>query len=142
MNCSMEDRPLELAWSGYENFASYQAENPDELMEYAWLKPKFSGLNVDVFVDDGGAYLRHEHPLWVYFRNGYSKSDNVLPISVDAINPRVLVAQYDLNISAEDFASIVRFVKINAELLVAFVDRRLSHMEFFCGITPGNYGDV
>ena len=131
----MEDKSLNmLTWRGYEDFASYQDENPDELMEYAWLKPKFSGLNVDLFVDDGGAYLRHEHPLWVYFRNGYSRGDNVLPISVDGGNPQILVAQYELKISVEDFDSIVCFVKTNAELLTALVYRQLSHMEFLAGI--------
>ena len=106
--------------------------DPEELMEYAWLKPKFSGLNVDIFIDDSGAYLRHEHPLRMYFRNGYSRSDNVfLPISVDGDNPQVLLAQYDLSISTEDFDSIVRFVKANAERLVAFANRELSHVDFF-----------
>lgn len=121
-------------WRGFYNFASYQAEDELELMEYALLKPKFSGLNVTLFVDDGGAYLRHDHPLWVYFRNGYTKSDNVLPISVDAFHPQVLVYEYTLTITEEDFRSIVDFVKRNASLLVDFANRKVSHVEFFNSI--------
>lgn len=121
-------------WRGFYNFASYQAEDQLELMEYALLKPKFSGLNVALFVDDGGAYLRHDHPLWVYFRNGYTNSDNVLPISVDAFHPQVLVHEYTLTITEEDFRSIVDFIKQHASLLVDFANRKVSHIEFFTSI--------
>lgn len=54
----------------------------DELMEYARLRKSNTGLDVDVFVDDGGAYKRYGHPLWVYVRNGYSNDDPVFPIVV------------------------------------------------------------
>ena len=121
-------------WRGFYDFASYQAEDELELMEYALVKPKFSGLNVDLFVDDGGAYLRHDHPLWMYFRNGYTKIHSVLPISVDTLQPQVLVHKYNLIITEEDFRSIVDFVKRHASLLVDFANRKVSHIEFFNNI--------
>ena len=121
-------------WRGFYDFAAYQAEDELELMEYALVKPKFSGLNVELFADDGGAYIRHEYPLWIYFRNGYSKSDNVLPISIDATAPRVLVNEYKLNISDDDFNSIIDFVRQHASLLTDFANRKLSHIIFFHSI--------
>lgn len=121
---------VENNWRGYYDYASYQAEDEDELMEYSLIKPKFSGLNVDIYVDDGGAYIRHEHPLWVYFRNGYSKTDNVLPISVEN-NPKILVNDYKLNISKTDFDSIRYFVQSNINLLFSFADGKISHEVFF-----------
>ena len=36
---------------------------PGDLMEYMWLRPKDTGLGVDIFIDDGGAYIRHDEPL-------------------------------------------------------------------------------
>ena len=125
-------------WRGYYNYEEYQAEDADELMEYSLLKPKFSGLNVDLYIDDGGAYIRHEHPLWVYFRNGYSKNDNVLPVSIDN-NPQILVSNYNLNISKFDLDSIKEFIRQNANLLVSFANDELSHIEFFDNIKVVSY---
>ena len=47
----------------------------DELMEYARLGKEYTGLDMDIFVDDGGAYKRYGHQLWIYVRNGYTNSD-------------------------------------------------------------------
>jgi hypothetical protein len=33
----------------------------DDLVEYMWLRPNVTHLNVDVFVDDGQSYVRHDH---------------------------------------------------------------------------------
>ena len=130
----MDQQENAQQWRGFYDFAAYQAEDELELMEYALVKPKFSGLNVELFADDGGAYIRHEHPLWIYFRNGCSKSDNVLPISIDATAPRVLVNEYKLNISDDDFNSIIDFVRQHASLLTDFANRKLSHIIFFHSI--------
>ena len=37
--------------------------HPDELMEFLWVKPKISGINVDIFVDDSKSYQRNNRPL-------------------------------------------------------------------------------
>ena len=50
----------------------------EELMEYMWLRPKVTHLNVDIFVDDGGAYVRHEHELLLFVRRSMSN----VPLSV------------------------------------------------------------
>ena len=56
---------------------NYVLSDSDELMEFMWLKPNVSGLHVDLFIDDGGSYIRHNHNLLLFFRNGYSKTDNI-----------------------------------------------------------------
>lgn len=48
--------------------------HPDELMEFLWIKPKISGINVDIFVDDSKSYQRNNRPLLLFARNGYDKS--------------------------------------------------------------------
>lgn len=125
-------------WRGYYDYTSYQSEDEDEIMEYSLLKPKFSGLNVDLYIDDGGAYIRHEHPLWLYFRNGYTKNDNVLPISINE-TPEVLVDNYKLCISKNDFESIISFIKLNVELLISFANDEIGHKDFFENIKIPSY---
>ena len=122
-----------IKWRGYEDFSSYQAEDKYELIEFSLLRTKYSGLNIELFVDDGFSYIRHEHPLWVYFRNGYLKTDNVLPISIEK-NPVVLLKEYQLNITPSDFQSIIWFIKENRDLLIAFSKAQLKHIDFFTKI--------
>ena len=48
-------------------------EDTEEIIEYMWLKPNLTSIDVDIFVDDGGAYLRHNHELLLFARNGYGR---------------------------------------------------------------------
>lgn len=124
-------------WRNYYDYANYQAEDKDELMEYSLVKTKFSGLCVDLYADDGGAYKRHKHPLWAYFRNGIKKTDNVLPISVDD-NPQLLICNHKINISENIYKDICNFIKSNKDLLIDFANDQLGHKEFFDRLKPLN----
>ena len=64
--------------------------HPDELMEFLWIKPKISGINVDIFVDDSKSYQRNNRPLLLFARNGYDKSvGEFIPFSISE-HPSVL----------------------------------------------------
>lgn len=100
----------------------------DELMEYARLTKSKTGLNVDIFVDDGGAYKRYGHPLWVYVRNGFTDSDPVFPIKVSR-RPSAPQIQYNLN--RIDLEAALSFISQNAKLLKLFADEKIEHLDFY-----------
>ena len=104
----------------------------DDLMEYAKLGKQYTGLNVDVFVDDGEAYKRNKHPLWIYVRNGYSNIDSFFPVVVSK-TPFVPshISKDDINIQEDDLEAVMVFVSINALLLRDFADEKVEHMDFY-----------
>lgn len=109
---------------------NYKLNDLDELMEYMWLKPQYSKLNVDIFIDDGGAYERYDHPLLLYVRNGYDRSVNsFIPFSVSE-KPFVLDDDIDFNISYDDIYSVMDFIQFNLDILIAMSKSQISHDEF------------
>ena len=108
------------------------AQLEDDLIEYARLGKKYTGLNVEVYVDDGGAYMRHEHPLWIYVRDGYTNYDPVFHIEVSE-NP---TAPSNTNIHDSDLKAVLRFITQNVDLLKAFANDKISHMHFYRSCRP------
>lgn len=105
-------------------------EELDKLMEYMWLKPQVSTLNVDLFIDDGGAYKRYGHPLLLYVRNGYDKRINeFIPFSISE-QPTVLDDEIDFHITPDDVSSVMNFIQINLEILNAIAHSQISHEVF------------
>ena len=104
----------------------------DDLMEYAKLGKQYTGLNVDIFVDDGEAYKRNKHPLWIYVRNGYSNTDSFFPVVVSK-TPFVPshISKDDINIQEADLEAVMVFVSINALLLRDFANEKVEHMDFY-----------
>ena len=100
----------------------------DELMEYARLWKKHTGLDIDIFVDDSGAYKRYGHQLWIYVRNGYTDSDPFFHIDVSS---KPSAPQIDYKISAMEVEAVLAFVSLNADLLTAFADEKVSHLDFY-----------
>lgn len=106
---------------------SYKLTDSDELMEYMWLKPQVTQLNVDVFIDDGGAYKRYNHPILVFVRNSYDRSvSDFFPISV-SMNPQILDSNIDFHISEKDITSVKDFIRNNVKLLISMAKARISH---------------
>ena len=102
---------------------------PEELIEYIWLRPIETNLNVDVFVDDGGSYIRHGHELLLLARNGYDQCVNeFVPFSVSQ-TPQVL-SDKEIHISSEDIVCVQQFISTNLQLLQALADRQISQQAF------------
>ena len=90
----------------------YRLSCSEELMEYMWLKPNITKLNVDIFVDDGMSYKRNNHSLLLFIRNGYSKmSNSFIPMSISN-KPCVLDDEMDFMISYEDIFLVQDFIQI------------------------------
>lgn len=89
----------------------------EETFYFSWaISTEESGLPVKIWIDEGFAYLKYKHPLWLYFRNGYNEDAELDPIVIGC-NP---YRPYDtpLQITNEDFGTLLDFVcKFQHELL-------------------------
>lgn len=120
----------------YEN---YNIDSLDELMEYMWLRPKITNLNVDIFVDDGGSYLRHNHELLLLVRNGYDKNvSEFIPFSISN-NPMILDDTIDFMISYDDIFNIQDFIVANVDALQALANRQIGQVAFVNAIKIPSY---
>lgn len=108
----------------------YHLLDPDELREFLWLKPQRTNLPVDIFVDDGRSYLRHEHPLLLFARNGYT-TDCVefIPISVSEI-PATLDPSLQIILSDTELAEIMRFTKLLCAMLTKLARQHITQKTF------------
>lgn len=116
--------------SQFNNTKSYRMEDIEEINEYMWLKPNLTNLEVDIFVDDGGAYLRHNHELLLFARNGYGREiGDFIPFSISN-KPRVLDDDKDFNISYDVIFSIQDFIQANRYILKLLGDNIISQETF------------
>jgi len=117
----------------------YNISDVDEVMEYMWLKPEVTGLKVDIFVDDGGSYERHNHQLLLLIRNGYTKMDNTYITMSVSDKPKILNSEIDYNISYNDIFAVQDFIQLNLVSLFMLATRRISQIEFVNSIKVPNY---
>lgn len=84
---------------------------------------QYENLPVDMAIHDCWMpYLYTTSPFLIFFRNSYVKRGHhkdLLPLSIGQ-HPKVLVRDYELHISQEDFDWIVKFVKDNRRNLWIF----------------------
>ena len=100
----------------------------EELMEYAWLRKDNTGIDIDIFVDDGGSYKRYGHPLWVYVRNGYTDNDPFFHVIVSK-TPKL--PKIDYNINSFQLNAVTAFIELNADLLKMLSDDEIDHLHFY-----------
>ena len=102
----------------------------EELLGYVWLKPKVTGLTVDLFADDGQAFERDGHEPWVYVRNGYDRfTSDFIAITIEG--QRLVGSAAELKIRANELEDVRRFVNQHRALLLDSANGLLSPMEFF-----------
>lgn len=117
----------------------YKLDSIDELMEFMWLRPKITQLNVDIFVDDGMSYIRHNHELLLFVRNGYDKSVNeFIPFSVST-NPIVLDDVMDFNIDYEDIFCVQDFILTNLKSLQDLANKNINQISFVHSVRIPSY---
>ena len=109
----------------------YNITSAEEIMEYMWLKPKFTNLKVDIFVDDGQSYLRHNHVPIVFARNGYDKSVSEFIPFLLSKRPIVLDDEMDFNISYDDIFDIQDFIVNNLDLLLKLANGEIDYATEF-----------
>lgn len=125
------------SWRGYANFDEYQKEDEMELMEFLKIWPDDSGIPVELWVDDGGSYIRHDHPLWLYFRNGKTIKDKFIPVSIND-NPQIMVKNPKLNIDKTTFIKIITFIRRNKKNIIKLAKGQILNTDFLNNIKPVN----
>ena len=125
------------SWRGYANFDEYQKEDEMELMEFLKIWPDDSGIPVELWVDDGGSYIRHNHPLWLYFRNGKTIKDKFIPVSIND-NPQIMVKNPKLNIDRLTFLKIITFIRRNKKSLIKLAKGKILNTDFLNNIISVN----
>ncbi len=123
-------------WAGDYRFAD------TEDMEYTCLRHEDSGLNVDLMLDDGGAYVRWEHPMWALIRNGYSKKvSELIAVSVEP-QPKILNGTKEIKIKQEDFNAAVKFIGDNYKIIRDIADEKTESYKWIDEIQQQNNPDV
>ena len=118
---------------------NYNISDLDELMEFLWLKPNVTNLNVDIFVDDGGSYKRNNHYLLLFARNGYDKSvSDFIPFSISN-QPIILDDNIDYHITYNDIFAIQDFICANLKPLIELANSQISHSDFLNSIKIPSY---
>ncbi len=125
----------DIWWDHYLDFETYwetTAKEEEELVQFLMLSPHETGCGIDIFVDDGGMFLKYDHPMWLYFRNGRNGDGypfEVLPISVSE-NPQILSAYYTLHITEDELYYVKEFIKKNLQFLIEVALGYLKQREF------------
>lgn len=90
---------------------------------YLRISKEMSGLPVDIFVQDGDAYLDTDSPLLVLVHNGYGpfRFSDLLPVSVSVL-PRVLLRCYEKNLTEKDLATLKSFIRKHRRTLRHLAD--------------------
>ena len=108
----------------------YKMKDSDELFGYMWLKPDLTGINADVFVDDGKAYLRDNHVPLLIVRNGIGRDvTEFIPISISE-TPTILDDSIVISIDTNIIKQIMDFIKANIYKLMAMANGMLGANDF------------
>lgn len=94
-----------------------------ELWEFMRLPPSRTGLDYDIFVDNGGAYKHHNHKLWLYV----SFDSQKIPITVEE-NPSMF---FFLNTHVFKYSDVLEFIKKNQKILKKLADGEIDEQTFF-----------
>ena len=109
---------------------AYDLLDTDELFEYMWLTPSMTGINADLFVDDGGAYKRHSHPLLLFVKNGHGRAVlDFISITISE-SPRIISTHTHIDLSDTVLSDVFSFIIANTGILKSFADGEVSHDEF------------
>lgn len=119
-----------------EVFTEYALQHPDELMGYRYLNKDKTGIDVDIFVDDGEAYKRDGHKPLLFVRNGYDKMNfEFVPISVSQ-TPYIMNREMKINIIKGDIRKIFIFIRKNLSLLLRLANMEIDQVDFLKNIQP------
>ena len=87
---------------------------------YSSLRKKRTGLPVNIYVDDSGTWkkMRHANRIKIQCNKGdHPNTHGMIPMSIDD-NPRILVDNPKMELSASDVNAVKKFVIANKDLLI------------------------
>lgn len=99
------------------------------------MDPQYTGLSVEICIDDREGVVERNHPLWLFFQNGYGKTIDFLPVSVED-EPKMMLEDVKLNIARADFESIRDFIKQNKRILQDLATGAIDNWDIVKRIVP------
>ena len=96
---------------------------------------------MEIAIDEKACYKRNNHPLWLYFRNGYGEEKEWLPLLVTDCPCKLPTMDMDLHISSNDLVAIYMFAKNLKDGLKKLADGEIDLMEFY-DIVDEKYGSI
>jgi hypothetical protein len=106
----------------------------DELEEMSTLKKADTGLPVNIWVDDTGAYIRGRHAKRIKFQGDYgnkTNAGNLFSMILSKDDPQIPAKQIPrLRLSTKDVDAVKTFVKNNADLLDKLSDEKITFTTF------------
>ena len=91
-----------------------------DMFEMSCLRQKRTGLPVNIYVDDSGTWkkMRHANRIKIQCNKGdHPNAHGMIPMSIDD-NPRILVDNPKMELSAADINAVKKFVIANKDLLI------------------------
>ena len=119
----------------------YKMQDSAELYGYMWLKPNVTSIEADIFIDDGGAYIRDQHIPLLFVRNGKGKEvTEFIPISISN-TPKILDNKLTIAIGKDIINQVFDFIKINTEVLMGMANGNLNAVDFFSTLNNTSISD-
>jgi len=117
----------------------YKLRDLDELYNYMWLKPNVTNIDVDIFVDDGEAYIRDQHIPLLFVRNGKGREiSEFIPISISQ-TPEILDNNLAIAIDENIIKQVFDFIKVNSKELMDMANGNLNADAFVSAIKIPSY---
>jgi hypothetical protein len=112
-----------------------ERKQQDELEEMAGLRKPDSGLPVNLWLDETGAYKQSGHWKRIKFQGDYSNNinrNNLFSMTISN-DPKIMPpeAESKIKIPKKDIERIKDFVKNNAELLSKLADQKITFIQFY-----------
>lgn len=85
---------------------------------------------VDVMLDESQCYITYNHPLWLYFKNGYTGDSDWLLLVITKYTCYVPLHNYDLKIAPLHFLQLCNFVKKFYSLIEGLANKEIDYEDF------------
>lgn len=112
----------------WNNYNKSEFSNFTFIPSYPDKNPVFAPL--DILVDTEGDYKRNNHPLWIYFRNGYSQESEWIPLITEPNKIYIPLEQINLEVTQIHFSGLVEFVEACYQQLKDLADGKLDYTDF------------
>ncbi len=97
-------------WRKKMTSPDYYAVRKHEYSLFFWITSDESGFKMDILVDTDNISKYNNHPLWIYFFNGYDKNNSkVIPVVVSK-NP-YMPYPVNLKITQQEYNEFIDFIK-------------------------------
>lgn len=86
--------------------------------------------SVDIMLDESRCFLRYNHPLWLYFKNGYLSDSHWIPLIISETKCYVPLYDFELKIAPVHFLQLCEFVRKFFKLIEGLANKEIDYEDF------------